>query len=328
MADFLWRQGSRTIARYVSSDLIELNTIARLNSDEVCGYQEGGVYVGTCSSIRPNLKPKPGFGSRLIGRKAPQRDYLFVHKGPHKLIMKINSKWGSREQANILAIITISFPTDLIGRLFSLARGASEGIITASELTSAVELDVSVKFQEYVLGLNNPNDFTTKEDIIRIENEFAQIAEDEFTIIGVVVESVTLNFADTDNEKLVDLQSEADRLMQTGIGIRKISTERSLASTATKLSSLADSMEEKAIIEAHGELSDRAARNIARAQVGSQERELIRRIEEIERESISSQNIRGTQRDVEEKKAIIEAAKALQSMFPNSDGDGAENVEE
>ena len=91
MTDYLWREGDRTIAKYVSADSIELDTIARLSNNEACGYEEDGVYVGTYSSIRPNLKPKPGIISKLLGKKAPQRDHLFVNIGPHKLIMKIKT---------------------------------------------------------------------------------------------------------------------------------------------------------------------------------------------------------------------------------------------
>ena len=96
-----------------------------------------GVYVGTYSSMLPNLKPKPGIVSKLLGKGTPQRNHLFVNIGPHKLIMKINSKWSSREEANILAIITATTPADHMHKLFTIGRKSNNGIITASELISA-----------------------------------------------------------------------------------------------------------------------------------------------------------------------------------------------
>jgi len=328
MTDFLWREGTRTLARYVDSDEIEVNTVARLNSDEVCGYEEGGSYVGNYTELSPNLKPKPGIISKLFGRKAPERNHLFVSKGPHKLIMKIESKWSSREEANVLAIITVSFPSDHIGRLFTLARGAEGGIVSASTLISAVQLDVNGKFNEYVLNLNNPDDFETKADIIRIEDEFAEIAETEFTKIGVIVQSVTLNFGDSENEKLLDLQAKSERLMKTGIERRRLVLEKSFDATAGGLSSLADTIEAKASMEAHGELSDRSASVVARESVKSQERELLSRIKEAEDESISSRKIRETERKTTEQQALINAAKALQSLVVDSTEDGGADAAE
>lgn len=327
MTDYLWRQGDRTIAKYVSADSIELDTIARLSNNEACGYEEDGVYVGTYSSIRPNLKPKPGIISKLLGKKAPQRDHLFVNTGPHKLIMKINSKWGSREEANILAIITVSTPEDHMHKLIKIAKESPEGIVSASELISTVELDISVKFQSYVLSLNNPKDFETKDDFVRIEHELRQIAEDEFSKIGVLVESVSINYGDSELDKLIDLQSEADRRMKTGITGRRIYGEKSLASTAIKMSSLSESIENKAIIEAHGELSDRASRNVARELAASEERKLLERIKELEAEDESNREIRGVARNVEKQKAILQAAISIKSML-NSNEDGVESNEE
>jgi len=328
MDDYLWRESNRTIAKYVSADEIEINTIARVNSDEVCGYEENGIYVGTYSTMSPNLKPKPGIVSKLLMKKTPRRDHLFVSKGPHKLIMKTNSKWGSREEANILAIITATTPADHIHKLFTIARESPGGIITASELISAVEIDISVKFQSYVLSLNNPQEFETKDDFVRIEHQLRQIAEDEFSKIGVIVQSVAINYGDSENDKLIDLQSEADREMETGILGRTISSAKKLSSTAVKMDSLTDSIENKAIIEAHGELADRAAARHAREVTAASERELSRRIRELERESISNEKIRDEARKVQEQKAILDRALSLKETLPSNNKDGAESDEE
>lgn len=327
MEDYLWQQGDRTIAKYVEADEIKVNTVARLTNDEACGYEEDGVYVGTYSSMLPNLKPKPGIVSKLLGKGTPQRNHLFVNIGPHKLIMKINSKWSSREEANILAIITATTPADHMHKLFAIGRKSNNGIITASELISAVELDISSKFQSYVLSLNNPKDFETKDDFVRIEHELRQIAEDEFSKIGVIVQSVAINYGDSQLDKLVDLQSEADTRMKTGIGVRRNDSEKKLADTATKMASLGQSMENKAMIEAHGEISEREIRTIAKEAAASEGRKLMKQIEELEAEDDSNRKIRGIARNVEEQKAILQAALSIKSML-NSNEDGVESDEE
>jgi len=328
MEDYLWRQGDRTIAKYVEADEIKVNTIARLTNDEACGYEEDGVYVGTYSSMLPNLKPKPGIVSKLLGKGTPQRNHLFVNIGPHKLIMKINNKWSSREEANILAIITATTPADHMHKLFAIGRKSNNGIITASELISAVELDISVKFQSYVLSLNNPKDFETKDDFVRIEHELRQIAEDEFSKIGVIVQSVAINYGDSQLDKLVDLQSEADTRMKTGIGVRRNESEKKLADMATKMASLGQSIENKAMIEAHGEISEREVRTIAKEAAASEGRRLMKQIEELEAEDDSNRKIRGIARNVEEQKAILQAALSIKSMLPAPDKDGVESDEE
>jgi len=328
MEDYLWRQGDRTIAKYVKADEIKVNTVARLTNDEACGYEEDGVYVGTYSSMLPNLKPKPGIVSKLLGKGTPQRNHLFVNIGPHKLIMKINNKWSSREEANILAIITATTPADHMHKLFAIGRKSNNGIITASELISAVELDISVKFQSYVLSLNNPKDFETKDDFVRIEHELRQIAEDEFSKIGVIVQSVAINYGDSQLDKLVDLQSEADTRMKTGIGVRRNESEKKLADMATKMASLGQSIENKAMIEAHGEISEREVRTIAKEAAASEGRRLMKQIEELEAEDDSNRKIRGIARNVEEQKAILQAALSIKSMLPAPDKDGVESDEE
>ena len=328
MTDYLWREGNRTIARYVSADVIELDTIGRLGNNDACGYEEDGVYVGTYSSIRPNLKPKPSIISKLLGKKAPQRDHLFVNTGPHKLIMKINSKWGSREEANILAIITASTPEDNIHKLIKIAKDSPEGIVSASELISAVELDISAKFKSYVLSLNNPKDFQSKDDFVRIEHELRQIAEDEFSKIGVLVESIAINYGDSELDKLVDLQNEADGRMKTGILSTRITSEENLRTTAMKQNSLIDSIEDKANVEAHGEYSERIIDKHAREIAEAAGRELSRRTQELERESISNEKIRDKARENEEKRAILQAALSIKSTLPAPDKDGVESDEE
>ena len=328
MADYLWQQGDRTIAKYVEADEIKVNTVARLTNDEACGYEEDGVYVGTYSSMLPNLKPKPGIVSKLLGKGTPQRNHLFVNIGPHKLIMKINSKWSSREEANILAIITATTPADHMHKLFTIGRKSNNGIITASELISAVELDISGKFQSYVLSLNNPKDFDTKDDFVRIEHELRQIAEDEFSKIGVIVQSVAINYGDSQLDKLVDLQSEADSRMKTGILGGRITGEKKLRTTAMKQSSLIDSIEDKANVEAHGEYSERIIDKHAREIAEAAGRELSRRTQELERESISNEKIRDKARENEEKRAILQAALSIRSTLPAPDKDGVESDEE
>ena len=335
MTDYLWRQGDRTIARYVSAEKIELNTIARLTNDEVCGYEEDGVYVGTYSSMNPNLKPKLGIVSKLLRNKTPQRDHLFVNIGPHKLIMKINSKWESREEANILAIITASTPADHIHKLFPIARGVGtgpndlrpEGIVTASDLISWVHGDISSKFNSYVVQLNNPSDMETKEDFLRIEHELQQIAEDEFSKIGVIVQSTAISYGDTENDKLIDLQAEADGRMQTGIAKRRIKSEMNFSSSATKMDSLINSTENKAMIRAEAN-SERVERDYSRTLNEETARELSRRSKEREDESISNTKIRDVARKTQLSKAILQASMEMKSMANQANEVGVESDEE
>ena len=336
MTDYLWRQGDRTIARYVSADKIpELNTIARLTNDEVCGYEEDGVYVGTYSSMNPNLKPKLGIVSKLLRKKTPQRDHLFVNIGPHKLIMKINSKWESREEANILAIITATTPADHIHKLFPIARGIGtgpndlrpEGIVTASDLISWVHGDISAKFNSYVLKLNNPSEMETKEDFLRIEHELQQIAEDEFSKIGVIVQSTAINYGDSGNDKLIDLQAEADGRMQTGIAKRRIKSEMNYSSSATKMDSLTNSIENKAMIRAEAN-SEGVERDYSRTLNEETARELSRRSKEREAESINNTKLRDEARKIHLSKAILQAATEMKSMANQANEVGVESDEE
>ena len=54
----------------------------------------------------------------------------------------------------------------------------------------------------------------------------------------------------------------------------------------------------------------------------------MKQIEELEAEDDSNRKIRGIARNVEEQKAILQAALSIKSMLPAPDKDGVESDEE
>ena len=115
--------------------------------------------------------------------------------------------------------------------------------------------------------------------------------------------------------------------MKTGIGVRRNKSEKAVEDTATKQASLGQSIENMAIIEAHGDLAGRSAERLAREFAASEERKISERIKELEAEEDSNRKIRGVARNVEEQKAILQAALSIKSML-NSNEDGVESDEE
>jgi hypothetical protein len=310
------------IARYMPSEQIEVGRRATMLANEVCAYEEDGDYIGSYSEMSPQLKPRPGWWARRMGRQPPHRNHLFVSNGPHKMIMIIESKWSNREEGNICAILTINIPTDHVGRLFSIAREADEGIVTAQTLVSAVELDISSRFRTYVMSLHDPDDFVSAEDFIKIENEFQHIADNELSKLGVNVESVSISYGNTSDDDIDDLQKSVDLVMKENMSERRLRGEIGFDNTSAALDAVADSIEAKATMLAHGELSDRSAQEVAREMVEAQERELFRRIADKEAEAISASKIRGVELKSQEDMALVIAAQALQNLVGATEGGG------
>ena len=322
MDDFMWRaKGSMMIARYMASEDIEVGRRARLFAGEVCAYEEDGGY-GSYSEMSPELKPRPGWWARRMGRKPPNRNHLFVSTGPHKMIMIIESKWSNRDDGNVCAILTIAIPADNVGRLFNTARNADQGIVTAQTLVSAVEIDISSRFRTYVMSLHDPEDFKSAEDFIRIENEFQHIADQELSKLGVNVESVAISYGNTDADDLADRQNAVHLKMKNNMSERRLKQELSFQVTSTNIDSIVDSMEARATMMAHGELSDRGSQEVAREMADSAERELLRRIKSKEAESISIDKIRQTELKYQENEALVTAAQSLQNLIGVAEGGG------
>tara|TARA_B100001245_G_scaffold144253_1_gene107686 strand:- start:153 stop:1145 length:993 start_codon:yes stop_codon:yes gene_type:complete len=326
MDDLVWRTGISSIARYVpsDSDQVGVNTFARLEGDEVCGYQVGGVYVQNYSESTPNLKPKPGLISRIFRGKPPERDHLFVSKGPHKLLMSFNSRWDDEEDRPLLALITITIAPSNISKLFSTARDAEDHVVTPPVLISAIHAEVSTRFNEYVGKLNSPDSWETADDIKRIENEFKMIADSELSHLGVNVERVALNLGDSKTQNLVSLEKNLGQVRKRGVIESVAGFDRSydeMSGSQTRLlSSIGARSESEA---ATGQEAEEVIEITARARLDSMERMLLEQISEVEADSIHSRKLRDIERkgleQRQEMKRIGENKAMVDSLNDNAD---------
>lgn len=329
MSDYIWTQaGSKTIAKFVPSTEIDAGMVARLNPNETCAYEEDGVYVGCYNEVSPNLKPKPGILGRMIGRKAPDRDHLFIANGPHKVTMDMSGNWITGENGRVTAHMDIHVPASTAGRLFNLARRSLDGEITSEILANTISTSVGTAFESYVMSLNKKP--TTQDELKSHDMYFTQLADKELSEYGVNVTKGILRYAssisqdsafasDVQHGKQVDQGTEQATIRSAGRHERSQIRER-----------ISDAMKQKALENL--DLSPEAQSAIERIERAERNAIEDQAISEIDMGSIKHENDMEIDRILEEarvQKAKIRAMQDIGSTVSNSDeaGDGSDGDE-
>ena len=320
MTDYIWNSaGSKTIARLVESRDIEPGTIASLNPNETCAYEEKGIYVGNYTEISPSLKPKPGILGRMIGRKPPERDHLFVANGPHNVPLKMRANWLTGESGGVTANMTVQIPSSTLGKLFPLVRRTQGGEITPTNLAEAVEVSVGGRFAEYVMGLNKPP--TTEGELRSHEEKFAQIADKELSEFGVNVTDAVLRYSRSE-------QADADADEASKVIVRQTDRADALHEFATGIQDVGTEIGKGALDKAADDpLKDVIEGRLAGEVVRSGGRQRGKDLEETEEEAAADREIRRLRRDNRLKKEKLKIAKELQDSLSEGGGDGSDGDE-
>ena len=320
MNPYIWNApGSKTIAKLVESHDIEPGTIANLNLNETCAYMEKGVYVGNYTGMRPSLKPKPGILGKMIGRKTPERDHLFVANGPHNVPLKMRANWLTGESGGVTAHMTVEIPSSTLGMLFPLARRTQGGEITPSNLAEAVEVSVGGRFAEYVMGLNKPP--TTEDDLRAHEEKFAQIADKELSEFGVNVTDAVLRYSRSE-------QADADADEASAVIVRQKERAEGFDDFATGVQEVGIEIGKGALEKAADDplkdvIEERLGGDIVRRGGAQRKRDL----EEIDEEAASDREIRRLRREGRLKKEQLKVAKEIQDSLSEVGGDGSDGDE-
>ena len=318
MSDYIWTQaGSKTIAKFVPSTEIDAGMVARLNPNESCAYEEDGVYVGCYNEVSPNLKPKPGILGRMIGRKTPERDHLFIANGPHKVTMDMSGNWITGENGRVTAHMDVHIPASTAGRLFSLARRSLDGEITSEILANTISTSVGTAFESYVMSLNKKP--TTQDELKSHDMYFTQLADKELSEYGVNVTNGILRYSSSipqDSRRKSEEQHGdlVDKL--TGQAGQRAGTRHGRSLIRERIS---DAMKQKALenLDLSSEAQS-AIERIKRAEVNAMEDQAI---SEIDMDSIKHENDMEIDRILEEarvQKAKIRAMQDIGSTVSNS----------
>ena len=311
MSDYIWTQaGSKTIAKFVPSTEIDAGTVAQLNPNETCAYEEDGVYVGCYNEMSPNLKPKPGILGRMIGRKTPERDHLFISNGPHKVSMDMSGNWLTGENGRVTAHMDVLVPARTAGRLFNLARRSIEREITPEILANTISTSVGTAFESYVMSLNKIP--TTQEELMSHDMYFTQLADKELSEYGVNVTKAILRYASSISQDSA-FKSDIQHGQQVDQG-----TEQAKKRTETRhdrsliRERISDAMKQKALenLDLSPEAQS-AIDRIKRAEVNAMEDQAI---SEIDMDSIKHENDMEIDRILEETRVQKSKIRAMQDI--------------
>ena len=311
MTDYIWNEeNKKIIAKLVLSEDIQPGQRARLSNQDTCAIRENGAYTDNHNSDVPILRPKPGILGRLIGKKVPERDHLFVHNGPHDVDLKINASWRSGQRGGVVAHMTVNISPREVGPLFVLAD-RSEGMeITPDSLANEVTRNVAGRFAEYVMGLNDKP--TTEEELRSHEDKFAQIADNELGELGVHVASVVLRYED-------DSDATVSQVSRENAASRRAARERDFHRFSGDTQDVQRGMGiEAAKAAKESDLGKAAAKRIERQIVEVGEDALSGQLEEKRAEGIHDAERRKIERDG----AIMKTkADVVRSMRPESEED-------
>ena len=312
MTDYIWNEeNKKLIAKLVLSEDIQPGQRARLSNQDTCAIRENGVYTDNHNSDVPVLRPKPGILGKLIGKKAPERDHLFVHNGPHDVDLKINASWRSGQRGGVVAQMKVNISPREVGPLFVLAD-RSEGMeITPDSLAKEVTRNVAGKFAEYVMGLNDKP--TTEEELRSHEDKFAQIADNELGELGVHVASVVLRYED-------DSHATVSQISDENAAARRGDRERDFHRLGSDVQDVTHHMGIGAAEKAKGsELAKKGEERIAKDIARTSEDILRDGVEELREEDIDDRELRKIKRDGRKMRAKAEVARNLSK--PESEED-------
>ena len=213
---FRWRTNPAVIAQYYTGDDIPKDLDVHLKPNEACVVIENGSIVGVATSTRLTVNPKLGTLSRLLSRKEAFRSFLFVHTGPHQLLVRLEGAWADGSSGKGIAGLKMNFDEEQLGRLLLFP---SKGIttITAGDIVNQIELEIKQQFASAHMSAYHPSSATGDRDVATLlEGGIRNIANPAITDLGGVLERIWLSWATSDNDRVMAMRAELEVLAEEG----------------------------------------------------------------------------------------------------------------
>lgn len=211
-----WRTNPAIIAQYFTGEDLPTDIDIHLKPNEACVVIEDGKITGVATAQRLTVNPKLGTLSRLLSKKEPFRSFLFVHTGPHEVLIKLGGRWSDGTEGKGAAGLKIRFNNDDLGRLLSFAADGKTSI-TLGDIASAVELEISQKFGSAHMGGTHPSSAKEDKDTATLlESGLRSISQTALTDIGAQLDRVWLSWVPSDHERVMGMRSELEVLAEHG----------------------------------------------------------------------------------------------------------------
>ena len=211
-----WRTNPAIIAQYFTGEDLPTDIDIHLKPNEACVVIEDGKITGVATAQRLTVNPKLGTLSRLLSKKDPFRSFLFVHTGPHEVLVKLNGHWNDGTEGKGAAGLKIRFNNDELGRLLSFPADGKTSI-TLGDIASSMELEINQKFAS--AHMSTVNSSSAKEDrdmATLLESGLRNIAQTALTDIGAQLDRVWMSWVPSDHERVMGMRSELEVLAERG----------------------------------------------------------------------------------------------------------------
>ena len=211
-----WRTNPAIIAQYFTGEDLPNDIDIHLKPNEACVVIEDGKITGVATAQRLTVNPKLGTLSRLLSKKDPFRSFLFVHTGPHEVLVKLDGRWNDGTEGKGAAGLKIRFNNDDLGRLLSFAADGKTSI-TLGDIATSMELEICQKFRSAHMGTTHPS--SAKEDrdtATLLESGLRSISQTALTDIGAQLDRVWLSWIPSDHERVMGMRSELEVLAEHG----------------------------------------------------------------------------------------------------------------
>ena len=210
-----WRKNPETIGVYYTGEKVPSNLDVHLKPNEACVVIENGIITGVASATKIEVNPEQGFLSSIF-KKEPHRAFLFMHTGPHELLLKVEGNWSNGEKGKGIAGVKISFDPDKVGKMLDFpSKGITE--ISIGDITRKIEMEFSSQFASKFMSRYEANDASNNQDAIEMID--AGLRSEANTILsdfGAIVDRVWLNWNESDYERLLRKQNDLENMKREG----------------------------------------------------------------------------------------------------------------
>ena len=213
---FRWRTNPAVIAQYYTGETMPKDADVHLRPNEACLVIENGRIVGSATATRLTVNPSLGTLQRLFSVREPFRSFLFVHLGPHDLLLQLNGTWSDGSTGKGLAGLHMRFEEEHLGKLL---RFASSGMttITANDVAKAMALEVRDRFAMGQMARVHPSSATGDPDTATLmEAGLRTIAAPLVADLGGVLVRSWLSWTPSDHDRLVSMRQELQTFAEEG----------------------------------------------------------------------------------------------------------------
>jgi hypothetical protein len=165
--NFRWRENPTVLAQYLLGKNIPEQAEITLKPNEICVVLEDGKVVGSVSQQHMEVNPELGLFGRMLGKRNPQRAFMFCFSGPHQIMVHVKGQSDAGEEINCLVNLTVEITRESAPRLVTYpAKGTL--MVESHHIAETVRSEVQSAVMTFVKGmpLSQMKSVTTHEDLM------------------------------------------------------------------------------------------------------------------------------------------------------------------